>query len=518
MRISALINTLNSASTSAHRAAFGGLMLVALIIRIAAFQGYLDSDPRDYTVLADDLAHGTLRIPAYDGAPVFPLRLGVYAPVTALFKVFGLSEVTTVAYPFLISILGCLLTYALARYLVTPFVGLIALALLSIVPIDIGMASLLFPDAIAAFWANLAVAAALIALRRAGIRQVSVLGLLSGLLFGVSWLCKESVVYLVPFVFILVWFCGSKTTKAGRAACFAAIGVGAAAVLIAEMIFYRKLTGDFLFRLHGTERNYLKSPQFYFDSSSPLYGWKAGGYTKALLLRLFVSGPRDLIFDRQMICLPAAAIISAIWALKTRQQKLYLPILWLGSLLLMFNFMSSSFSAYKPLILFARYTYPVLVPSLILVGGLLAGLLAGGAGSKIQNGPRIALIMGICFLGMSAFVGRKIYTSRPEQIERRVAARLTKDDVIYTDFRSATSLVFFRTGSLEPADSKTIPWEGTKLDQIPNGAYVLVEKAKITSLAVIYKYESPSYVLQPPLNWKIVQDYTGGELYQVNAH
>jgi hypothetical protein len=25
-------------------------------------------------------------------------------------------------------------------------------------------------------------------------------------------------------------------------------------------------------------------------------------------------------------------------------------------------------------------------------------------------------------------------------------------------------------------------------------------------------------VLHPPINWKIVQNYAGGELYQVNAH
>jgi 4-amino-4-deoxy-L-arabinose transferase-like glycosyltransferase len=542
-RISAIIKSLNSPSTVTHRAVFFGLVLVAIIFRVVCFQGYLDSDPRAYTELANRLSHGVLQIPAYFGAPVYPLRLGVYVPVAALVRVFGLSEVTVAAYPFLISILGCLLTYALARYLAMPIAGIIALALLAFTPLDIASASLLWGDAIAAFWANVAVAVALIAFNRASIVQVSSFGLLGGVLFGISWLCRESVVYLVPFVLLLALFGECTTTKAGRMAGLATIGIGAAAVLVAEMICYHKLTGDPLFRPHAIERNYHYGIGVvgFFDSSSPTHGWKSGGYTKALLLRLFYSGPRALILNTEMLLLPAAALLSAAWALRTRQHKLFLPILWLVSLMLTFNFMSTSFAAYKPLPLdLPRYMYPLLLPSLILVGGFLAGLLTSATDKAKSHRERLfaALIMAICFLGLSGVVaGRRRLMSRPEQIERRVAARLAKDDIVYTDYRSAASLVYFRTGALLPANfffrtestvfhlgqgndkallpanSKTIPWESIRQEQIPSGAYVLVDKTKVNFMAKNYKYEPPSFVSHPPPSWKIVWNSTEDELY-----
>jgi 4-amino-4-deoxy-L-arabinose transferase-like glycosyltransferase len=174
---------------------------------------------------------------------------------------------------------------------------------MAITPIDIAGASLLLPDAIAAFWANVAVPIALIALNRSDIRHVGLLGLLSGVLFGISWLCKESVAYLVPFILLLVLIANAQTS-AGRIVALVAVGIGSLAVLCAEMLFYKHLTGDALFRLHSTERNYVQAAVWFFDSSSPFFGWESGGYTKALLKRLLYSGPHDLMLNRGMLYLP----------------------------------------------------------------------------------------------------------------------------------------------------------------------------------------------------------------------
>jgi hypothetical protein len=63
--------------------------------------------------------------------------------------------------------------------------------------------------------------------------------------------------------------------------------------------------------------------------------------------------------------------------------------------MLMFNFMSSSFAAYKPLPLFGRFMYPLLLPSLILVGGFLAGLITSATDKAKFHRERLlaALIM-----------------------------------------------------------------------------------------------------------------------------
>ena len=50
---------------------------------------------------------------------------------------------------------------------------------------------------------------------------------------------------------------------------------------------------------------------------------------------------------------------------------------WLISLLLMYNFMTTSFRSYRPLRFDDRYLYPILMPSLILMGLFLSKLLVG---------------------------------------------------------------------------------------------------------------------------------------------
>ena len=234
------------------------------------------------------------------------------------------------------------------------------------------MASLLLPDAIAAFWANIGIALACVALTRLKLWHSALLGVLSGGFFGVSWLCKESVAYLVPFVAILILAVYRHSRLSSRMTCMVAIGVGSLAVLFAETAFYGRLTGDPLFRLHATERNYVQCAVWFFDESSPVLGWENGGYTRTLVKRLFFHGPKDMVLNRPMSFVPASAILGVAWALLFRRRSFVMPSIWLISLLLMFNFMSSSFTSYKPLPLFDRYLYPILLPSLVIMGGFLA--------------------------------------------------------------------------------------------------------------------------------------------------
>jgi hypothetical protein len=112
---------------------------------------------------ANDLAHGTLQFPRVGdyGPPNGPqnglARPGLYGPVAILVKTFGLSELTIAVYPLLASVVTLLLAYALARSLYGPLAGLLGIGLLAILPYDVQQASILQPDPIAAFWANVGV-------------------------------------------------------------------------------------------------------------------------------------------------------------------------------------------------------------------------------------------------------------------------------------------------------------------------------------------------------------------------
>ena len=461
--------------------------------------------------MADALAHGTLHIPQYEGSPVLPLRLGVYAPTAALIRAFGLSEATLAAYPFLVSILGCLLAYAVARYLGTPLAGLIALGALAVLPIDVVNASLLYADAIAAFWANVGIALACVALDRAKSWQSALLGVASGGFFGVSWLCKEAVAYLVPFAVILVLVLRRQSRLSVRATCVIAIGIGSLAVLVAEAVFYGRLTGDFLFHLHATRQNYEQSCIWFFDESSPFYA-------RALIKRLFIQGPEAMFLTASMCLVPAFAILGSARAIVLRQRSFAMPAVWLISLLLMFNFMSTSFSAYKPLPLNGRYLYLTLLPSLVLVGGFLAALLAEDPDARVRTERRFwGLAMIVVFCGMSGLGVRGSMEHRRNDTERSLAATLRNTDVVYTDYRTAANLVFFRTGALSPSNATTLPFEMVNQQGVPKGAYVLVNHDATEFLRESYKYKSPEFVEKPPSTWEKVWTHGDADLYVVGG-
>ena len=195
-----------------------------------------------------------------------------------------------------------------------------------------------------------------------------------------------------------------------------------------------------------------------------------------------------------------------------------MPSIWLISLLLMFNFMTSSFSSYKPLPLFDRYLYPIVLPSLVLMGVFLATLLAGDTDLRVGQERlfwAVVLIVGFC--GVSAPAVGGCMRFRPEQVERNLAVRLGWGDVVYTDYRTAANLVFFRTGSFLPSTATTIAWEKVDQRTIQKGTYVFMNKNKTEFLTKSYKYESPEFVARPPSTWQRVWSQDNAELYFVGG-
>jgi hypothetical protein len=121
-----LFKALDDAQSRHHKTTFLILLFSALLVRVLNFQGYSYSDPWFYSFLADEFSRGVLHIPHVSEdtfPPVFYLRLGVYVPVAALIKAFGLSEIALVAYPFVISLLSCVLAYSFTRKLFSPLEG-----------------------------------------------------------------------------------------------------------------------------------------------------------------------------------------------------------------------------------------------------------------------------------------------------------------------------------------------------------------------------------------------------------
>jgi hypothetical protein len=515
-----LLKALDDAQSRHHKAVFVILLFSALVARVLFFQGYDRSDPWHYSFLADELSRGVLHIPHIpedDSPPVFYVRLGVYVPVAALIKLFGLSEIVLVAYPFAISLLSCVLAYLFARKLFAPLEGLIAFALLALLPYDVKFASILVPDAVAAFWANLALYLLWRAVDAASFRIGSVLAVLSGFVFGLSWLCKEAVVYLAPFVIVLALFGGGGFSLKGRFSLLVWLAIGSLSVLGGELFLYFVRTGDALFRLHETERNYLVTSVWFFDSASPFYGWSEGGYLKAVLKRILYTGPQAIFLNKSFLYLPLFVFLGVAWGafVGVRRHVHVMVLIWFAILVFMFNFMSSSFDSYKPLILHQRYLYPILLPSVLLFGGFLGYLLKGGDVLRLDTERLFwGLVIGTGILLLCAKMF--IHLDRPLLMERHFSRVLNITDVIYSDVRTANSLLFFRENRLSGVSDLNRSWGKMNVSDFPVGAYVLINVPQLKR-SEFYKEEVPSFAWRPPDNWRKVDSVKRATLYKVET-
>jgi hypothetical protein len=492
-----------------------GLLTFAALLRLILFQGYLNSDPAGYAFLADELALGRLHLTDND-IIIWPLRFGIYAPAALMIRLFGLSEVTLAVVSFIISFASCVLIYIGTRHFFGIRAALISVALLAVLPIDVAMATTLFPDAIAAFWANLGVTVLLLLPTDCNTKSSVLVPIFAGLLFGISWLSKESVAYLAPFVAFYCLFMRHNGTTPLKSnflqLCY--VGVGLACVIVSEMTLYRIYLGDWFFHLHSIEANNKQGYVWSFDQASPLFGWAEGGYFKALVKRLLLTGPRDILIS--FAGLTFFAIISVAWSCLQKDRRFITVGVWFVLLVLMFNFGTSSLLSYKPLTTMERYLYPLLFPATILVSGALATLMQSTPDVNLTNERRFWACVLLVIYAVTCAHGLIELRVRPEQGVRDAASKLDAATTVYTDNRTAAALVFFRSGKILPDDSKNVPFENVAITSMKPGSYVLIDKGRVDFLTASYDYHAPAFVAMPPPSWTKVWADKKVTLYRVD--
>lgn len=488
------------------------ILCLAAVLRVLSFHGYAGSDDGSYAELAHALAAGQFRVGTFTGPPVFPLRVGVFAPVAVLFRVFGPSEMAVLAYPFLLSLGGVMLAYYAGRLFFNTTGGLIAAGLQAIVPLASRSATILMPDLPAAFWANAGILLFYAGSRREQPRAKLLYGALGGTMLGFSWLCKESAAYLAPLFLIA----GLYLVRRSRSnwALVAGLAAAASAFLLGEALVYRAITGDALFRLHETHRNYDYNSSWFFTEGSR-FGWAPGQYHLALCKRLFRDGPLTLLASPSFGGVTAVGLLAVLYALFHRQRAFLFTGLWFTSLLLTFNFGSANLTRYQPLVLFDKYAYPLLLPSCLLSAGLLTTLLAGArhgfehvaAERRFWSLIIAAGLCGACCLS----TGENILAGRKSEPERMAAARLSPSDRLYTDRRTLRVLEFFWSF---PKQAYGHDFQGLTAQDIPDGSYVLINRDKLRFLSNNYDYVIPSFCSETPAEWSVVTKSRGAVLYR----
>ena len=504
-----------------HLALLALVLVVAALLRIYEFRGFGASDDAAYAEIAGRLARGEPIIGAYDGPGTVPVRMGIIAPTAVLYGLFGVHPWTLVGFVFAMSLLGVVLAYACARHFFDARAGLAAAGVWALLPLDAFHASILAPDLPAAVALGAAILLVVWLLDTGGsTRRHVVGGTLAGLLLGYSWLCKETLAYAAPFfVFLMV----RERRRIGEVwGLWAGVAAGSVGVLVAEAIVYFQATGDWLHHLHETERTYER----YEISFSVVRPGDEGGHLRAIIRRLVYTGPWTILFNPRLGYLPLLGGIAAVHAAVRADRRFLVPSVWLVSLALMFNFASSSFAEYVPLLLFDRYLYPLLLPATVLLAGFLVSPLHGWqtmpADLRRERGfwSGAAVIFVLLTFAWQNRENRSFSADWTAEVET-VAELVQPGDRIYTDAHSILGLDFFWS---YPEDLDAVNFEGMASgDDVPAGAYVLVNRAYLDYLqrysgwwpTTTNPYARPPFVDDPPSTWEVVWSGGNGILYAV---
>lgn len=511
------------------------IIVIGFAFRLYCFYGFWGTDDALYASLANAMAEGTYGefvkenyIDNFNGPAHVPYRLGLMYPLSIMFKLFGISETSLVIYPLFISFLAILLAYYCGRLLFGGTAGLIAAAIWACLPVDILNATQYLPDTIVSFYASMGIVV-ILSLINFNVKRYYYLffgGFCAGLLFVCSWFTKESVVYFVPFCTILLIVSVKKDWKMALLL-WGGVAVSSLGILFAEMIFYLNMSGDFLLRLHESERSFMQTKSYLFYEGSR-FGWPEGGnHLKAVLERLFVIGPQRIFFNSNLLFLPLFGLIASVYAFFRKDKVFLIPFLWMISLALMYNFWSISFSSYSPLTLSHRYIHPIILPATLLASGLIVRVFFTKVKSENTELSRKRFLMGfICsvFIILCCFIMfrtlRDMKQKKPIFETRTVYSLVKPSDQLYTDPLSIKAAEFFWG---YPKKNNLNNFEGMSDADIPANSFVLLDRVRVNWLKVNvgmwlthdYGYNEPDFFDHPSKSWKIVWQNDIAKLYRV---
>ncbi len=175
------------------------ILVAALALRLVLFTGIVRNDDLDYLHYAQDINLGQASILDGLSEPFTEIgwRFGFYLPVVVLYKLFGPSPWTTIAFPLISSLLGILFVYLIGVTLFGKKIGLLASFLWAIFPLDVHLATDLIPDGP---MTSFSIGAVYFYLRATQSKKINRLALaISGLLL--LW-----AIFIKPFAMVTLFF------------------------------------------------------------------------------------------------------------------------------------------------------------------------------------------------------------------------------------------------------------------------------------------------------------------------
>lgn len=331
---------------------------LAFVLRLYFYSGMVFSDDAYYAGYA--LSESGI----FFGYPVIPLRIGQYFFTSAAISIFGKSEVSTIIFPFLFSLLSLFVIYQITLILSKKKIpAIIAAFILAIFPIDVIFATINFVDLQSAFFIGLGLLLLLLAVTNGS----DYYAFFSGLAFFIALLFKSVVFFILPALIIITVFLWHKKNNSYRYIVISLIVLLGG--VLTEGLFYLFIKGNFFHRFTVLAANYEFAWYNFFPFTIPEEIQKSSPVIQVLYqisLNL-----KYILLRRFFLFIPLISLIIALLMIYWRKAKsvhFYYIIL-----LLSLAALPTGLQSYNPLDLrFSWYSYVLFVPAIIILASFLA--------------------------------------------------------------------------------------------------------------------------------------------------
>ena len=471
------------------------LLVFALLIRIFFFTGHVFSDDAYYSKLSFNFLHGNF--PGnYSGYPIFLLRINEIVLTALSFKLFGFNENASIIFPFLFSLLSIVLIFFLTKeFTKNNKIALLAAFLLSFFPTDIIFASINFADLQNAFFITLGI----FLLFKANNKKKIYLAVLSGLSFFISIQFKENIYYTFILLVILSIYLYQKEKKLNP---YILICIGAIiSNFILEGIVYYFIYGDFLYRVHIMQKNYIYSYYDFFPYKIVGLHVKDFNFWNTLAVH-YLHDIKNIFLRRFYQFLPLFALIASIFFFKKNKYKIL--IFWFIGILLELFFLTTSFTSFKPLDLTRSwYVFIYLSPVLILSAAFLF---------EMKKSVRTTLL--ILYFAASIFncYQYQKYFDLDNLNNFKTYIRSKNDAEIYSDHFTKYSIDLIRGDDFVKRD-KIIRETGRTLNYIQNNDLFIYNKKHIDELE-LQGYHFPDFKILNTNKFSLVKNFGDFKVYK----
>jgi 4-amino-4-deoxy-L-arabinose transferase-like glycosyltransferase len=413
---------------------------------------------------------------------MFWLRYGLIVPLAVAQAWLGPSEYAAALVPLTYSLASLVLVYALGVLYGGPALGLVASALLAIVPLDVIAATDLHADLPASFW----MAAAVYAVKRGEAdgewSRFWYLG--GGVALGLAYLTKESALAVAVVLLLRLLWCTRGWHGYGWLMMAFLLIVGL------DMAWLWKVAGNPLYRYSDVVTH------FHVDHmmrSPPSYEWMLG-YPDMLLNPL--SG-----YFGYFAGIAYLVLAGTLWSMRMRHPAAQELFLWWCPLLVLFNFAPLDASFSRPLFVhFARTLHPVLIPFVLTASvWMLHGL-------SDRPGLRAGIIASVATLAaIGLWTAHFDYRSWAAVARQAVPViqRYPDDTVIATDH---TTMWLLRS-LLSDRRDRIASYSEADFTNTQRPVLFLLDPLFLAG-DIKHGYMVPSMALSPPPDWKKVAEFT----------